>query len=296
MFIVESWIILTLLAAGMASVGSVYDRYIIENELKNTDTLLVLWGFFTGIMFCAPAILTNSIVFNYTTLILGAISGALYYAAMHCYYKAVQSGEISRVTPILAMNPVLVLILATLFLNEIHTPIKYLGITLIIIGVIIHTIDREHHRLVSKKLLLMGFLAASLFATKNILAKVMSLAEITPLNTLFWIGLFIFIINIPTVLIEGNKLRSKKLHDLPEIATAATIAGAGTLVYTAAITIGPVALVTFLEKISLLFIFLISEIIDFLNPKILHEKFVKSAFYQKLIGVIIILIGSYLLV
>lgn len=296
MFIVENWIILTLIAAGMGSFGTIYDRYIVEHDLKNTDTLLVMWGTFAGIMFCAPAILTQSIEFSELALGLGFVSGGLYVAAMHYYYKAVKSGEISRVAPLLSMNPVLVLILATLFLGEVHEPIKYLGITFILIGAIIHTIDREHHRFISKKLIVWGIIAAALFAIKNILTKVMSMAEISSLNTLFWIGLGIFIINIPIVLFLGKKLKFKRGKDLPDIATAACIASAGTLIYTSAIVIGPVALVTFLDRISLLFVFLISELIDFFNPKLLHEKFSKSAFYQKLIGVIIVLIGSYLLI
>jgi uncharacterized membrane protein len=296
MFVVENWIILTLLSAGIGSIGSIYDRYIVKNELKNTDTLLVLWGFFTGIMFCGPAIITNEISFSALTLALGIISGALYIAAMHYYYKAINEGEVSRVVPILSMNPVLVLILATIFLGEIHTPIKYLGIAFILIGVIVHTIDREHHKLISKKIIFWGVLSASLFAIKNIVAKIMSLAEMTPLNVLFWIGLCIFIINIPITIILWKKLKIKHKRDLPEIATVATIAGAATLIYTAAIVIGPVSLVTFLDRISILFVFIISEIIDFFNPKLLHEKFSTSAFYQKLIGVIIVLVGSYLLI
>jgi transporter family protein len=278
------------------SVSNVYDRFIIKNELKNTDTLLVLWGYFAGIMFSAPALLTGSVSANTATILLGLASALLYLAAMHYYYRAVSSGEISRVVPILSVNPVIVLILATLFLGEVHEPVKYAGITLIMLGVLIHAYDREKQKLINKKALFWAVIAATFFAVKNILANYLALAASNPLNVLFWIGLGIFVFNIPVNIKLRKKLRIRKTREFPSVAMAAALAGSVTLIYTAAVVTGPVALVTFLHRIQILFVFIISELLDFLRPNLLHERFSKASFWQKLFGVIVVLAGSYLLI
>lgn len=292
----STWIFLTLLAAMLESVGNVYDRYIIKNELKNTDTLLVLWGFFAGIMFSSPALLTGSVSVNTLVVSIGLVSALLYLAAMHYYYRAISSGEVSRVVPILSINPVIVLILATLFLGEVHEPVKYIGIALIMLGVIIHAYDNQKHALINKKALIWAVVAASFFAFKNVLANYLTLAASDPLNALFWIGLGIFVFNLPVTVKLWKKLRIKNAHEFPAVAMAAALAGSVTLIYTAAVVIGPVALVTFLHRIQILFVFIISMTLDFFRPKLLHERFIKAAFWQKLLGVIIVLAGSYLLI
>jgi transporter family protein len=291
-----NWIFLTLLAASLETVSNILDRYILKNDLKHTDTLLILWGYFAAIMFVAPAFLVGTFSFDAGAITVGLISGLFYLVAMHYYYKAMNSGEVSRVVPILSVNPVIVLILATIFLGETHEPIKYLGIGLIMLGVLIHAIDREHQRLINKKALLWAILAAVCFALKNVLVKWLTLTAVDPLNVLCWVGLGIFLFNLPITWKLGRKLDFRKNKKLADIALAAALAGSVTLIYTAAIISGPAALVAFLHRIQILFVFIISEAMDFFNPKILHEKFIKPAFYQKLLGVIVVLIGSYFLI
>lgn len=295
-FLGTGWIFITLLAAVMEAISSIFDRYLIKNEIRNTDTMVVIWGFFAGFMFCLPALLTGTVEFSLFTLGISATAALLYLAATHFYYGSVKNGEVSRVIPILSLNPVIVLILATILLGEVHTPIRYLGILLILIGVLIHAVDREHHRLINRKALYWALIAAALFAIKNILANYLTIAQVQPLNSLFWIGLGILIFNIPVTIKLWKKIKVKKKKHLPDLAMAAALAGSSTLIYTTAVIIGPVALVTFLSRISILFVFLISESMDFLRPQLLHEKFVKPAFWQKLIGVLIVLAGSYLLI
>jgi transporter family protein len=291
-----NWIYVTLLAAGMETISSIYDRYILKNDLKKTDSLLIMWGYFAGLMFAAPALLTGSVTLHPWAIAIGALSAFLYLLAMHYYYKALNTGEVSRVVPILSINPVITLILATVFLGEIHDYVKYLGIALIMMGVLVHAIDHQHHRLINKKAIWWTLFAASCFALKNVMAKWLTIVDIDPLNVLFWIGAGLFLFNILVHIRVSKKLDLQKNHHILDVALAAVLAASVTLIYTTAIIIGPAALVAFLHRIEILFVFLISEAIDFFNPKLLREKFVKAAFYQKLFGVILVLIGGYLLI
>lgn len=291
-----NWIFLTLVAASLESISNIYDRFILKNELKTSDTMISLWGIFAGVMFCGPAVLSGLVVVDSLAIVLGAISAIFYFVSMHYYYKAINSEEVNRVIPILSLNPVIILILATLFLNELHQPGQYFGILLIIAGVLIHTVDEQRHRIINKKAILWACLAATAFAIKNILIKWQVLHEVDPLNTLFWLGLFIFLFNIPFTIAKRSSWKIKNRKAWPDLLFAAALGAATTLTYSAAIATGPAALVAFLHRIQILFVFLISSCLDFFKPKLLHEKFIKDAFFQKLAGVMLILIGSYFLV
>ncbi len=290
-----NWIFLTLLAAGMESISSVNDRFVLKNDLKNSDTLLVLWGFFSALMFSAPAFLAGTFSVSPLVILIGAVASLCYLGAMHFYYGAANTGEIDRVVPILSLNPVLVLILATLFLGETHEPSKYLGIGLIMLGILVEALDFHHHRLTNKKALYLTILASILFAFKNVLVKWVTIQNLDPLNILCWIGLGILLFNIFITIKLWPRLNLRRNKHWPEIAFAAALTGSVTLIYTAAIIAGPAALVTFLHRIQIFFVFVITETMDFFNPKLLHEKFSKPVFYQKLSGVLVILVGSYLL-
>jgi uncharacterized membrane protein len=77
---------------------------------------------------------------------------------------------------------------------------------------------------------------------------------------------------------------------------AAALGVAASIIYTAAILIGPAALVSFLSRIEIVFVLLISEAIYFFNPHLLHTKFNKKNFFQKLLGTVLIVIGCYFLI
>lgn len=291
-----NWIFLTMVAAVLESISNIYDRFVLKNELKTSDTMISLWGFFAGIMFCGPALISGLVVIDQLAVTFGLASALFYLISMHYYYKAVNSGEVNRVVPILSLNPVIILVLATIFLNEIHDTIRYLGIGLIIIGVLIHTIDEQRHRIINKKAIIWACLAATTFAIKNILIKWQVIHNIDPLNTLFWVGLFIFVLNIPFTIAKRHSWKIKNKKVWPDLLVAATLGAATTLTYSAAIASGPASLVAFLHRIQILFVFLISSLLDFFKPQLLHEQFNKAAFFQKLSGVMFILIGSYFLI
>lgn len=291
-----TWIILTLTAAGVETISNLFDRYILKHQAKTPDVLVTIWGYFALLIFCAPALITNSVTTDNIAVITGLFSGICYLIAMHFYYQGLKQEEVSRIIPVLSITPLITLIGATFIFNESHHPIQYLGMTLIIFGIAIEAYDRQKHHLIKKQALLAMITAAIFFAVKNLISKLGNFSNIDPLNSLFWIGIFIFIFSIPLTIKFHSKLSLRKQNYLGEHALAVSIAVAASMIYTSAILIGPASLVAFLHRIQILFVFLISSLIDLFNNKILGEKFVKKAFYQKLLGVLIILIGSFLLI
>lgn len=291
-----TWILLTLTSASIETISGLYDRYMLRHETKNPDLLVAIWGYLALLIFCAPALIKANINFHPVAIFTGMASGLLYLFGMHFYYQGVKQEEVSRIIPVLSAVPVITLIGATFIFRESHGYLEYLGMLIIIVGILIEAYDRQKHHLINKKALIAMLLAALFFATKNIAAKLGNFANIDPLNSLFWIGLFIFIFSIPLNFKLRKKFKFKNKAHFGDHILAAALSVAASMIYTSAILVGPASLVAFLHRIQILFVFLISSLIDFKNTRILEEKFTKSAFYQKLIGVIIILIGSFLLI
>lgn len=291
-----NWILLTLLTSVIESIATIFDRFSVKNAVKNTDTMAMLWGYSAAFMFTMPAIISGKISANTAAIIIGFISGLFYLIAWHFFYKAINKTEVSRVSPMLASIPVFVLVGSTIFLKEYFLPLQYLGMALILVGVVIHAYDGQKHSLINHQAILWILLAALLFAIKNLLTKYLGLVEVEPLNILFWIGLSIFFSNLFFTFRVIHHSRVRDAKGWSTIALATVLEASSSLLFTAAITIGPVSLVSFLNRITIFFVFIISQIMDFFRPQILHEKFNKAAFYQKLIGVTIVLLGSYFLI
>lgn len=291
-----SWILLTFLTALIEAIASIFDRFVIKNEVKNTDTMAMLWGYASAIMFTLPAIITGDISLNKWSLTIGLIGGFFYICGWHFFYKAINKTEASRIAPFMATIPLFVLIGSTVFLHEYNLPLQYLGMGLILVGVLMHTYDRKTHHLINHQVIIWAVIASAFFASKNLLVKYLSLLNFSPLNILFWLGLSILFFNLIFSLKVIKNPRVKNQRAWGDLSLAAVLEASSALLFTAAITIGPTSIVSFLSRIAIFFVFIFSEILDYFRPNILHEKFNKADFFQKLIGVSIVLLGSYFLI
>lgn len=295
-----NWIFLTFVSAMVEAISNVFDRFILKNEAKNSAILLIFWGFFAVFIFCPPALLTGQVSFDLTPIIGGFIIAGIFLLGYYFYYKAVQKEEVDRIIPILALNPIILLVFATIFFHEIHAPIVYFGIFLIILGVLLNAIKfkkyAKNHTQINKKAVLFCAIASTAFAFKNIIGKYLALADFQPLNIIFWIGLNCGIITILIILFQRKNFYFQKGQSIADHALAAALGVAASLLYTVAILIGPAALVGFLSRVDMVFVLVISEIIYFFNPHLLRTRFNKKTFFQKLLGIILILIGCYFLI
>ncbi len=68
-------------------------------------------------------------------VLLGGIFGVLF--AQFFYFKALQYGEIGRVMPIVGSFPVIAFLLSVLIFGETFTIIKFIGLVLVVTGVIL---------------------------------------------------------------------------------------------------------------------------------------------------------------
>lgn len=295
-----NWIFLTLTASLIEAISAIFGRFAIKHESSNTDLIILLWAYLAGIMFTLPGLIVGVITFNPIIASMALICAPCYLIAERFYYKSLSKSEVSRIVPIISLNPIFILIGATILFGEIHQPSRYIGMALILFGIILNSWDQQKHHLIDRKAIFWGILAALCFAIKSLGANWLSLLQYNPLNILFWIGLSLLIISIPLTFHVFYKIKKSKQKIsapiLANLCVAATLEASSNLLFTAAVSIGPVAIIAFLDRLELLFVFILSSFLDFFRPQLLREKFVKEAFFQKFSAVVIVLIGSYFLI
>ena len=133
------WFVFALLSAVFAALTSILAKVGIEGVNSNLATairtvvvLVMAWGmvFVTNTQGGLTDISKKSWLF----LILSGLATG---ASWLCYYRALQSGEASKVVPIDKLSVVITLVLAFVFLHERFTPKSLIGCLLIGAGTLL---------------------------------------------------------------------------------------------------------------------------------------------------------------
>jgi len=133
------WFVFALLSAMFAALTSILAKIGIDGVNSNLATairtvvvVIMAWGmvFLTNTQSGISEISKKSWLF----LILSGLATG---ASWLCYYKALQTGEASKVVPIDKLSVVITLILAFIFLHEQFTVKSLIGCILIGVGTII---------------------------------------------------------------------------------------------------------------------------------------------------------------
>lgn len=133
------WLLLAILSSVFAALTSILAKIGIENVNSNLATairtvvvVVMAWGmvFLTNAQTGITEISRKSWIF----LILSGLATG---ASWMCYYRALQTGEASKVVPIDKLSVVITLILAFVFLHEKFTVKSIIGCILIAAGTLI---------------------------------------------------------------------------------------------------------------------------------------------------------------
>ena len=215
-------------------------------------------------------------------LILSGISNTLLWI---CYFKALDLGTVSKVTPIDKTSIILTLVLSSIFLHEKITIIKVLSIIFILTGTLL-TLKRENEDSKDNKWILYAVLTAVFTSTTTVISKVGIESTNTSLTT-FLRTIIVFILLTAITLFKKKFKDIKKLNKRNYLFI--TLSGISTslswLFYFLSLSLGEASIVFTIEKLSLVVSILASTI--FLKEK-LNKK--------QILGIIIIVIGTSLLI
>lgn len=280
------YIIYALLASVFSGLTSVFAK----TGIKNTDSILatflrtIIISLFLLLIIIFKENINNIFLIDKKTLLFLTLSGISNTLLWICYFKALDLGTVSKVTPVDKTSIVLTLILSSLFLNEKITTIKIISIALILLGTFL-TIKKESKDSKENRWILYAILTAFFTSTTTVLSKI----GIENTNTTLITFLRTVVVLIILTTITLFKKKYKYIKDIKKrswlfIILSGLSTSLSWIFYFKALALGEASIVFPIEKLSLVVSILISII--FLKEKVNKKQ---------IIGIIIIIIGTSLL-
>ncbi len=291
------WAILAILSALMWALVNIVDKFVLTKWIKQPFVPLIFFsivGFVIGTMIY---IFQGFSYLSYLNIFLSVLTGGFYVIVMYFYFKALNIEEVSRVVPLFYLFPLFTLLMAGLFLGEVFTPLRYLGIFLVIFGsIVISSKDITNLRL-SKAFWFM-ILSAFFASLSGIITKY--LLDFADFWTIFGYGRFgsllasipIFYFYLPD-LISSVRKHGKKVIGV--ITINQTVELSATLIHTVALSIGFVTLVSALSSLQTFFVLIIATLVTIFYPKMFKEKINKRILIAKLAAIIMLFFGVILI-
>ncbi len=135
----HGWFYWAILSAVFAAMTAIFAKIGLEGVDSDFATLIrtvVILLVLSGFVFYAGK-WSDPFALNPKTMLFLSLSGLATGASWVCYFRALQSGEASKVAPVDKFSLVLVALFAVIFLNERPSIRDWFGILLVAAGVVI---------------------------------------------------------------------------------------------------------------------------------------------------------------
>ncbi len=304
----NNWFFIALIPPILWSIVNHVDKYILSRHFKGSSLggIFLFSSLFSIVVliFISPFLSDSFFDVPFAHILLLLFVGALNACAFFLYLKAINEEEASIVVPLLQMIPVFGYLLGYPILGEVLSSQQILAAIIIMIGVSILSIDFDidnNKFSVKKRILLLVGGSSFLFALHDVLFKTVT-DENHFLISAFWqnsglviVGSLVFIFHkvYRKQFIEifiANNAKALSLNIISEV-----LYTIGSLANSFATLLAPVALVLIISSYQPLFVFVIGTLLTMFLPIISSEKVTLKHLLQKILSIIIIIIGSYLL-
>jgi len=300
---VASWIFIALLAPILFALSTFIDKFVLGRYFKSSSNALVAYSGLIAI----PAVILiyifkpSVINLSFSTAVLIVINSFFYIGYFFPYYAAIKRADASSVIPLFQMIPVFNLILAFLILHEKLTLIQLAAFFLIIIGALTLSIDFKKKFRLRKDVIYFMLLASFIVALNVTFFKLFAIST-DFWTTSFWQYLGFLIFSIILLLLfkrtrkqffasfSENKMPIISLNIFNEIINLG-----GVIISSYAILLAPIALVSSINGLVPVFVFIIGLALSFFFPRIIKEDTSRFTIIKKIIAIALIFIGAYIL-
>ena len=303
-----NWFLISLISPIVLSVVNHADKYLLSKHFKGRGigSIFLFSSLFSIVVLPLIVIFGHVEIFNIS--ILDALCllfiGMLNPIAFYLYLKALSKEETSVVIPLLQMIPVFGYFLSYPILGEILTTQQLLASLLVILGIVILSIDFDIDNKISikKQVLVLIALSSFFFALHDVLFKAVVINDGSFIISTFWqysgltiLGILVFSFNSVYRNQFLDIFRTKNYKILSVNIGSEVLYILANITNNFATLLAPVALVLVVSSYQPLFVFIIGILLTIVVPSIGIEKITLKHLVQKLLSIIIIIIGSYLL-
>ncbi len=259
------WIIFAFASAVFAGLTAILAKSGIKNTDSNVATALrtIVVLIFSWIMVFLAGSQEKIYEIDSKTLLFLVLSGMSTGASWLCYFKALQIGDINKVTPIDKSSTILTMLMAFFFLGEKITLIKIVAMLLIGIGtyMMIQKKKKVDSESKNKSWLFLAFGSAVFASLTSILGKVGIEGIDSTLGTAIR-TIVVLVMAWIIVFITGKQNTIKKIdkRSLFFLVLSGFATGGSWLCYYRALQTGPASVVVPIDKLSILITVIFSYI------------------------------------
>lgn len=280
------WIIFAFGSALFAGLTSILAKCGIKNTDSNVATALrtIIVLIFSWIMVFISKSQSTLYNINTKTLIFLILSGIATGASWLCYFKALQIGDVNKVTPIDKSSTILTMLMAFIFLGEEITFIKGISMILIGIGTYLMIIKKENVTVENKSnAWLIYALGSAIFAS---LTSILGKVGIENIDSTLGTAIRTIIVLIMAWIVVFVTKKQNTIRDIDKnswifLFLSGIATGGSWLCYYRALQMGSASVVVPIDKLSILVTIVFSYIV-------FKEKLNKKS----ALGLLLIIIGT----
>lgn len=280
------WIIFAFGSALFAGLTSILAKCGIKNTDSNVATALrtIIVLIFSWIMVFISKSQSTLYNINTKTLIFLILSGIATGASWLCYFKALQIGDVNKVTPIDKSSTILTMLMAFIFLGEEITFIKGISMILIGIGTYLMIIKKENVTVENKSnAWLIYALGSAIFAS---LTSILGKVGIENIDSTLGTAIRTIVVLIMAWIVVFVTKKQNTIRDIDKnswifLFLSGIATGGSWLCYYRALQMGPASVVVPIYKLSILVTIVFSYIV-------FKEKLNKKS----ALGLLLIVIGT----
>ena len=253
---VNMWIAFSFGSALFAGLTTILAKCGIKNTDSNVATALrtIVVLIFSWIMVFVVGAQSGLASLTGRVLIFLVLSGLATGASWLCYFKALQLGDVNKVTPIDKSSTILTMLIAFIFLKEDITYLKLIGMVLIGVGTYLMIQKKETEVKKSDGKWLIYALGAAVFASLTSILGKIGIQDInsnlgTAIRTIVVLAMAWVVVFVTG---KQNTIKSIDKRSWIFLILSGFATGASWLCYYRALQTGPASIVVPIDKLSIL--------------------------------------------
>lgn len=308
MFTLPAWFLVALLGHLANGTAFVIDKTLLRSAFKRPATYAGLIGLLgTLAIILVPFGIHLPSTAGWFWMV---VSGMAFIISLWAFFAALAKGEASRVVPVVgSLIPALTLLGTMVFLGERLFPLQMGGFVLLIIATAVLSGGAVRSRL-TWRIFGIAALSACLFAFSSVTAKYAYDTE--GFLTTFVISRLAGVIAAVAILVGDARARRELLgatglvrhadhpkakpHAMLLVVTAQSLGALGFVGVQYAISLGSAALVNALQAVQYALLVLVAFALRRKAPQLLGEDLTAATIIRKLIGILIVAVGLWLVV
>lgn len=257
------WILFAFGSALFAGLTAILAKCGIKNMDSNVATALrtIVVLLFSWIMVFVVGAQSGLATVSRRVLLFLVLSGIATGASWLCYFKALQIGDVNKVTPIDKSSTILTMLLAFLFLGEAITVLKFIAMVLITVGTYLMIQKKKTtEKIVENRRWMLYAVGSAVFAS---LTSILGKIGIENINSNLGTAIRTIVVLIMAwivVFVTGNQHTIKEIDgkSWAFLILSGFATGASWLCYYRALQTGPASVVVPIDKLSILVTILFS--------------------------------------